>query len=80
MNKVKQIGAFKLLPPPLDCCEVCATKHSPGQPHNKQSLYYQFVFNNENGRSPTWTDAMAHCSDEVKAQWSKELLKRGEIL
>lgn len=77
MAELKQIGAFKLLPPAKDCCQVCAVKHSPDQPHNKQSLYYQVVFENENGRAATWADAMAHCSDEVKQKWTVALLKKG---
>ena len=68
---------FELLPPRADLCQVCAVDHDPHQPHNLQSLYYQVYFNQLHGRSPTWTDALAHCSDDVKAQWMAELSKRG---
>ncbi len=31
-----------LLPPPKDCCQECAVKHEPTEPHNPQSFFYQF--------------------------------------
>ncbi len=58
-------------------CPVCAATHSTEQPHNKGSLYYQYNFFDEHGRWPTWQDAMAHCSDEVKAYWTQALEKQG---
>lgn len=36
---------------------------------------YKFYF--EHGRWPTWADAMAHCSDEVKAAWEVALREGG---
>lgn len=77
ISEMKQVGDFKLLPPPPDLCQTCAVKHEPGEPHDQQSFFYQFVFYNEHGRSPTWADAMAHCADEVKAAWVAELAKFG---
>jgi len=65
--------AWKVLPPPKDCCQICAVKHEPEAPHNAQSLYYQTTFNGILGRSPTWADAMAHCAEPVKKAWEKEL-------
>ena len=44
---------------------------------NKNSLYYQYKFYGENGRWPTWKDAMAHCSGEIQSIWREELMKRG---
>lgn len=58
-------------------CPVCATPHTPEMPHNQQSLYYQMTFHEDHGRWPTWDDALAHCSDAVKAAWIKELRARG---
>ena len=77
---MKQVGSFKLLPPPPTHCQACATQHEPGEPHNQQSFYYQFVFYNQNGRSPTWADAMAHCTDDVKELWTAELEKFGVVV
>ena len=57
---------MNLLPPPADACQICATRHEPGMPHNCDSLYYQVSFFNQNNRYPTWGDAMAHCTDEIK--------------
>jgi hypothetical protein len=49
----------------------------PTQPHNQQSLAYQYDFYGKNGRWPTWADAMAHCDESVKAQWTAALKERG---
>lgn len=68
---------FMLLPPIPDVCQECAREHDPKLPHDKQSLYYQMKFQLEHGRGATWADAMAHCSDEIKALWTAELKKLG---
>ena len=62
---------------PPGTCPICATKHEPEQPHNQQSLAYQYKFYDENGRWPTWADAMAHCSDKIRDYWTRELENRG---
>ena len=62
---------------PPGTCPMCAVKHPPEQPHNCNSLTYQYKFYDEHGRWPTWTDALAHCSDDIKAFWRLELEKRG---
>ena len=69
-------GAWRVIPPPADCCQICAVKHIEVQPHNAQSLYYQMIFTNMIGRAPTWADAMAHCTPVVQAQWRGELERR----
>ena len=68
---------FQLLPAARGTCPECATKHDPEQPHNQRSLYYQYHFYNEHGRWPTWSDAMAHCSEDIKQFWTAELQKHG---
>lgn len=75
--KTTKVGGFTLLPPAKDVCQECATKHEPHEPHNAESLYYQCVFYAEHGRYPVWKDAIAHCSEELKAAWMKELKERG---
>lgn len=62
---------------PSGTCPICAVKHDPEQPHNRDSLAYQYKFYDEHGRWPTWTDAMAHCSEEIKAFWVEQLTARG---
>ena len=62
---------------PPGTCPECADAHTPDQPHNKQSLTYQYRFYNQHGRWPTWEDAMAHCSDAIKELWRDELHARG---
>jgi len=78
--KSKHLGGFALMPCRTDQgqCPECATKHGPEQPHNKQSLYYQYKFMAAHGKWPGWKDAMKHCTAAVKKIWTRELRKRGE--
>ncbi len=73
----KHLGGWSLMPPPPGKCQECATEHAPELPHNQQSLFYQYKFYNDHGRWPTWEDAMAHCTDEMKEFWKRELRERG---
>ena len=70
-------GTGILLPPVPGLCQTCAVDHDPEHPHNADSLYYQMAFNATNGRYPTWVDAMAHCSIEIKEFWLAELREAG---
>lgn len=67
-------GAFTLLPPDPSLCQECAADHGPADPHNQQSLYYRMKFQAENGRMPTWSDAMAHCSPSMQSVWRRTLV------
>lgn len=67
-------GGMKMLPGPPGSCEWCHVKHPPEQPHNQQSLPYQMKFHAINGRWPTWSDAMAHCTPEMRQEWTKHLI------
>lgn len=62
---------------PKGTCTECAVKHDPEQPHNKDSLTYQYKFYDSHGRFPTWADAMAHCPDAVRRMWTQELKAHG---
>jgi hypothetical protein len=68
-----------LLPPRPDVCQQCASeKHKdPSLPHNQESLYWKYWFYGQHGRWPTWSDAMAHCTDEVKQKWTEALKQHG---
>lgn len=68
------LGGFKLLRPPR------AFIHPPEQPHNQQSLFYQYSFMEKNGRWPTWEDALKHCTAEVREVWVAALAERGVIV
>lgn len=68
-------NAFTLLGPPPDKCQVCATDHEHNQPHNKDSLFYQYRFYSEHGRWPNWVDAMAHCDDATKRLWTEKIIE-----
>ena len=70
-----KIKTMTLLPPAPGKCVVCAVAHSPEEPHNRQSLYYQLRFFQEHGRIPTWDDAMSHCAPAILAAWHDELRK-----
>lgn len=76
---VKEIDMdqVRILPPKPGTCPECAVDHAPAMPHNRDSLFYQMRFYQQHGRFPTWADAMAHCSDAVKACWKSELAKKG---
>lgn len=76
-GKETPLGTFGLLPAAEGTCEWCAVRHFPSQPHNAQSMFYQYRFYNEHGRWPNWLDAMAHCSDELKTAWKSHLKKLG---
>jgi hypothetical protein len=69
----------KLLPPAPGKCQQCAVDHEPELPHNQQSLHYQYWFYLRNQRWPTWTDAMRHCTPEMRYQFSAGLMERGVI-
>ena len=68
-----------LVPPPAEACQVCGRNpaHADSQPHDAQSLYYQYAFYGKHGRWPTWKDAIAHCSDPIKQAWERGLRERG---
>lgn len=66
-----------LLSPAPDKCQECAVAHRPEDPHNQQSLFYQYRFYGQHGRWPTWADALAHCDARMRESWTTELRKRG---
>ncbi len=76
-GKVIGMDQVMILPPKPGTCPLCAAAHDRDMPHNRDSLYYQMKFYQQNGRFPTWADAMAHCSDAVKAYWADALSSRG---
>lgn len=59
-----------LLPPAEHLCQECALEHNPRLPHNKQSLFYGSHFMMVHGRQPTWADALAHCTVEMRDAWT----------
>jgi ribonuclease I len=78
MGYLKERFGMALLPTKSGVCPECAASHEPEQPHNQQSLTYQYTFYDRHGRWPTWADAMAHCEASVKDRWIEELRKIGE--
>lgn len=70
-------GTMTLLPAKEGTCPICATAHEPELPHNASSMFYQTRFNMEHGRTATWTDAMEHCTAEVRIGWCIQLEAMG---
>lgn len=67
-----------MLPAGPDRCETCNWIHRPDLPHNRETVFYQMRFYYENGyRWPTWNDAAAHCTPEIRADWFAALAKVG---
>lgn len=66
-----------LLPPPIAACPVCAMPHTPGEAHNADSQYYKLRFAILHGRPPSWADAIAHCTPQIRDKWTRELLLVG---
>ena len=62
---------------PDGTCSQCAVAHAPDQPHDAQSLHYQYSFHAEHDRWPTWADAMAHCDEMTRGAWRALLLEHG---
>ena len=75
--KHPHLAPFQLLRTPPGTCPECAVKHEPGQPHDAQSLAYQYDFYGKHGRWPTWADAIAHCAEPIRAAWKAALTERG---
>ena len=67
----------RLLPPGTHKCPLCADRHLPHEPHNRNSLYYQMRFYQDHGRFPTWADALTDCSPFMHAYWRGEMTKKG---
>lgn len=59
-------------------CPTCAVDHPTEDPHNAQSVFYQYRFRANRGRWPTWKDAIAHCTREVREEWERILRQVGE--
>jgi hypothetical protein len=76
------LGGFTLLRGRLKDgqCAECAVVHDPSHPHNQQSLFWQYSFMEKQGRWPTWADAMAHCTPQMQADWTRALAEHGIIV
>lgn len=62
---------------PPGTCPMCAAKHEPHFPHNRDSLAYQYQFYDQHGSWPTWADAIDHCPENIKEYWKQALRNRG---
>jgi hypothetical protein len=62
------------------CCPMCAGRHRPEEPHNRNALFYQLYFQQRHSRWPTWKDAMAHCPVAIQQAWQTQLSAYGIAL
>lgn len=79
MGYLKERHGMTMLPviPKEGQCLECGAFHPPEQPHNRDSLRYQYTFYDAHGRWPTWSDAMGHCAADVQKFWRDELERLG---
>lgn len=77
MKVVDMGGGWSMLPPAPDKCQECAVEHTEKEPHYAHSLYYRTSFYLKNKRYPTWKDALAHCTEDVRKMWITELALKG---
>lgn len=76
-ERTEKPGAWTVLPPPENACQICGRRHPPDDPHDAQQIYYKTTFHSQIGRLPTWADAMAHCAPELRARWEARLREVG---
>lgn len=76
-KEVITVKPMMLLPPHKDLCQTCAVKHTPENPHDASSMFFLVKFKMENNRDGTWEDALAHCKDDIKNVWRRELKALG---
>lgn len=68
---------FRVMPCRPGVCQECAVDHPATEPHNKDSLHYQYTFRAAHDRWPTWTDAIAHCDEATQERWKSALRELG---
>lgn len=75
MGYLKERHGIEVLPAKFEDgrCPICGVCHDGRMPHNKDSLFYQYSFYDAHGRWPSWSDAMAHCTEEVQGHWKAAL-------
>jgi hypothetical protein len=71
--ETQQGKPLQLMPAAPGTCQECAQKHAPDEAHDATSLHYAFWFLQKHGRSHTWEDAIAHCSEERKQIWREHI-------
>lgn len=77
MGVLQEKYGITMLPTKPGTCPECGVAHDPRMPHNRDSLAYMYNFFDKHERWPSWADAMAHCSEDVKAYWRDQLNARG---
>lgn len=63
-----------LLPPAPHLCQSCATDHKPEDPHNWQSMHWQYWFYGQTGRFPKVLDAFEHTTAAMRYAWKRHMM------
>jgi hypothetical protein len=58
-------------------CPDCGKHHDPSQPHDASTMRFQRQFHQRFDRLPTWEDAFAHCSADVRQLTRAQLMENG---
>ncbi len=73
----KDGSGFMIMPAKPGTCAMCARGHPPEQPHDLHSIFYGVRFKMKYERDPTWADASAHCTPEIRDQRKEGLRSCG---
>lgn len=58
-------------------CPECGAEHHMTQPHKWGNEFYMQQFFDAHGVYPSWGDAIAHCREDVRANWTALLTEQG---
>ena len=72
--------AVELLDEQAGFCQICRRAHRPDYAHHRDDPEYRRWFYQQNGRWPTWNDAMAHCHPDVQSGLRMWLKRAGQDL
>lgn len=73
----KSLKNVLVMPPPKGMCPECGQDHDPGWMHDVNSAIYWLRFIKRHDRRPRWSDAMAHCSPEIRDCLKQKMLELG---
>lgn len=79
-HQVMPVSNWTLMPAAPDACQVCAANHTPEEPHNPDSLYWQTARHIAGEDPPTWELALAHVEEPLRQGWVDELAKHGIVV
>lgn len=72
-----ELSQMPVPPRAAGTCDECGANHSFGTPHKWGADRYMATFFNKHGVLPTWGDAIAHCREDIRNNWSVVLMDQG---